>query len=78
MKPSGISVLLYEFFTHGLAWVVNISMLSRVQSMGNSLARENSNIPKSTLHDHLSGTSSKRYGGPPTVLTASEEKEIVR
>ena len=36
------------------------------------------NIPKSTLHDHLSGTSSKRYGGPPTVLTASEEKEIVR
>lgn len=35
-------------------------------------------IPRSTLHDHLSGTSSKRYGGPPTVLTASEEKEIVR
>ena len=36
------------------------------------------NVPKSTLHDHLSGTSSKRYGGPPTVLTANEEKEIVR
>jgi hypothetical protein len=35
-------------------------------------------IPRSTLHDHLSGTSTKRYGGPSTVLTAEEEKEIVR
>ena len=35
------------------------------------------NIPKSTLHNHLSGTSSKRYGGASTIMTASKEKEIV-
>ncbi len=34
-------------------------------------------IPKSTLQDHLKGTSTKRYGGPQTILTTSEEKEIV-
>ena len=33
-------------------------------------------IPHSTLYDHLSGKSKKRYGGPPTVLTPEEEKEI--
>lgn len=33
-------------------------------------------IPKSTLHDHIKGVSKKRYGGPSTVLTAEEEKEI--
>ena len=35
-------------------------------------------IPKSTLQDHVQGISTKRYGGPPTVLTADEEKEVVR
>ena len=34
-------------------------------------------IPSSTLHDHLRGTSTKRYDGAPTILTANEEKEIV-
>ena len=33
-------------------------------------------IPSSTLHDHIKGKSTKRYGCAPTVLTA-EEKEIV-
>ena len=33
-------------------------------------------IPPSTLYDHLKGKSKKRYGGPPTVLTCAEEKEI--
>ena len=36
------------------------------------------NITKSTLQDHLSGTSSKRYRGPSTIMTCIEEKEIVR
>ena len=35
-------------------------------------------IPKSTLHDHLQGNSLRRYGGPPTVLTTEEEKEVIR
>ena len=35
-------------------------------------------IPSSTLHDHVKGKSRKRFGGPPMVLTFSEEKEIVR
>ena len=34
-------------------------------------------IPRSTLSDHLRGVSSKRYGGPSTVLTTAEEKEVV-
>ena len=34
-------------------------------------------IPKSTLSDHLCRVSSKRYGGCSTVLTSSEEQEIV-
>ena len=33
-------------------------------------------IPYSTLRDHLKGNSKKRYGGPPTVLSFEEEKEI--
>ena len=33
-------------------------------------------IPPSTLYDHLKGKSTKRYGGPPTILTHAEEKEI--
>lgn len=32
---------------------------------------------KSTLSDHLIGISKKRYGGPNTVLTALEEKQVV-
>ena len=39
-------------------------------------AGEKFGIPKSTLQDHLKGTSTKRYGGPATILTANEEKEI--
>ena len=35
-------------------------------------------IPYTTLHDHLSGKSKKRYGGPPTALSQEEEKEIVQ
>ena len=34
-------------------------------------------IPKGTLSDHVRGTSSKHYGGGPTVLTVDEEREIV-
>lgn len=34
-------------------------------------------IPATTLSDHLRGKSTKRYGGPSTVLTHDEEKEIV-
>ena len=33
-------------------------------------------IPKSTLHDHVKGKSTKRFGGPSTVLTPAEEKEV--
>ena len=43
-----------------------------------SAAARKYGIPPSTLHDHLSGKSTKRYGGPPTILTAKEEKEIER
>ena len=39
-------------------------------------AGEKFGIPKSTLQDHVKGTSTKRYGGPHTVLTPIEEKEI--
>lgn len=35
-------------------------------------------IPPSTLRDHFSGKSSRRYGGPGTILTTAEEKEIER
>ena len=35
-------------------------------------------VPSSTLYDHLKGKSQKRYGGQPTVLSNTEEKEIVR
>ena len=35
-------------------------------------------IPYTTLHDHLSGKSKKRYGGPPTALSYEEDKEIVQ
>ena len=34
-------------------------------------------IPKSTLHDHLSGKSKKVCAGGPTVFTPSEEQDIV-
>ena len=34
-------------------------------------------IPRSSLHDHLSGKTSKRHRGHQTVLTAMVEKEIV-
>ena len=33
-------------------------------------------IPRSSLHDHLSGKTKKRYGGPSAVLTEVVEKEI--
>ena len=33
-------------------------------------------IPSSTLYDHLKGKSRRRYGGYPTILTCTEEKEI--
>ena len=33
-------------------------------------------IPSSTLYDHLKGKSRRRYGGHPTILTCTEEKEI--
>ena len=35
-------------------------------------------IPSSTLHDHLVGKSQKWYGGAPTTLSYTEEKEVVR
>ena len=36
-----------------------------------------SSTQSSTLHDHIKGKSTKRYGCAPTVLTAEENKEIV-
>lgn len=36
------------------------------------------NIPRSTLHDHISGKHTRVHSGAPTVLTAEEEKEIER
>ena len=33
-------------------------------------------IPSSTLYDHHTGTSKKRFGGPSTVFTYAEEREI--
>ena len=35
-------------------------------------------IPYSTLSDHLKDKSKKCYGGPPTVMTMDEEREIYR
>ena len=35
------------------------------------------NIPNSTLHDHVSGKSSKVGAGAPTVLSYCEEQEII-
>ena len=34
-------------------------------------------IPRSTLSDHTTGVSSKRYGGGATILSPAEEQEIV-
>ena len=34
-------------------------------------------IPKSSLHDHLTGKSTKRFGGPRTIIPHEVEKEIV-
>ena len=34
-------------------------------------------LPQTTLSDHLTGKSTKRYGGAPTVLSPEEEHEIV-
>lgn len=52
--------------------------LSAVRSEGMSArgAARKSGIPSSTLHDHLTGKSQRIHSGAPTVLTASEEKEI--
>ena len=50
---------------------VNVKGLSR------RAAAEKYGIPRSTLCDHLNGKSTKRFGGPSTVLTYSEEQEIV-
>ena len=36
------------------------------------------NVPKSTVHRHISAQSAKVGAGRPTVLTAEEEKSIVR
>ena len=33
-------------------------------------------IPKSTLSDHIYGKSAKQCGGPPTVLSATEENQV--
>ena len=44
--------------------------------LGIRAAARKHGIPRSSLYDHLSGKSSKRYGGPSTVLTAEVEKEI--
>ena len=40
-------------------------------------ASEKYGVPRTTLSNHLRGISTKRYGGPPTVLTPAEEIEIV-
>ena len=47
------------------------------QGTGVHAAAAKFNIPKSTLHDRISSTSSKWYGDPPAIQTPAEEKEIV-
>ena len=34
-------------------------------------------IPKRSLHDHLTGKSTKHFGGPKTIIPHEVEKEIV-
>ena len=41
-------------------------------------AEERFDVPKSTIHDHLTGRCTKIGAGKPTVLTEEEEKSIVR
>ena len=41
-------------------------------------AHKHYGIPYTTISDHLKEKSKKHYGGPPTVLTNDEEKEIYR
>lgn len=45
--------------------------------MSRRAAAKEFGIPLTTLCDHLRGKSTKRYGGGPTILTKSEEHEIV-
>lgn len=54
------------------------ALLSVKEGMSIRGAATRYHIPSSTLHDHVSGKSSTVCRGAPTVLTASEEKEIVR
>ena len=65
--------------TNGQTQSCIVAAMKAVQSKELSIraAGAKFGIPSSTLHDHLRGTSTKRYGGAPTILTANEEKEIV-
>lgn len=51
-----------------------------VDTMQSSLrvAEERFDVPKSTIHDHVTGRSKKAGAGSPLVLTIEEEKSIVR
>ena len=53
--------------------------LNAVKSQGMSIrgAATKYGIPATTLHDHVSGKSKRIHSGAPTILTPSEEKEIV-
>ena len=50
----------------------------RSKQLNAATASKKFGIPPSTLSDHLSGKSSRRYGGAGTVLTTEEEKEVER
>ena len=49
----------------------------KVDKISIKCAAKKFGIPASTLSDHVKGKSTKRYGGPFTVLTRNEEQEIV-
>ncbi len=42
------------------------------------VAEERYDVPKSTIHDHVSGKCTKAGAGRPPILTTEEEKSIVR
>ena len=49
----------------------------KVKGLSRRAEAEKYRIPRSTLRDYVNGKSTKRCGGPSTVLTYSDEQEIV-
>ena len=53
-----------------------ISVIKENQMSLRSASQVYGHIPKSTLHDHLSGKVKSTKRGPPTVLTNTEERKL--